>query len=131
MLKKLDLIELIVVVICLLFTIAISFYHVAQDGDMGLTQAQWRIVWAISENGLSLVMSFLISLLTVGIVKIMFKWLFVPYFVLKLIYHISCYSGIYLLSRRSWEFVWSFIIVYFIVFAVGYCLFLIKKKNVD
>jgi hypothetical protein len=129
--KHIDLVELITVVTCLLFAVVISLYHVSSDGFMGLTSGQWGVVWAISENGLSLVMSFLISLLTVGIVKIMFKWLFVPYFALKLIYHISCYSGIYLLSKRSWEFVWSFIIVSFIVFAVGYCLFLIKKKNVD
>jgi hypothetical protein len=129
--KKIDMIELVSVVICLFFAIVISLYHVSYSGYLGLTESQWSIVWAISENGLGMTMSILISLFTIGILKLMFRWVFVPYFASKLIYYFSCYSGVYLLSKRTWGDIWSFVLVFLVAGGLGYCLFLIRKKYVD
>jgi hypothetical protein len=104
------------VIICLLFAIVISFYHLSYDGYLGLNDSQWGSIWAIAENGFSLTICILISLLSKGILKSIFKYLFIPYFIIKLVYHFSCYSGIYLFSKNYWEWIWSIIcIVCFIV----------------
>jgi len=103
--------EAISVVLCLLFAIAISLYHVSYNGYLGLSDKVWGSVWAISENGLALVMSFIVIMFSHGTIRLLFTWLFLPYFTLKLIYHFSCLSGIYLFSPQTWEYIWGIILV--------------------
>lgn len=126
--KKTDLIEIIPVAVCLLFAIAISLYHVSYEGYLGLPLKFWRATWAISENGFALVLCFIISLNTIGVMQMIFRWVFMPYFILKLIYHLSCYSGVYLFSVDTWENIWSVILVMLFIVSLVYCLILIRKR---
>ena len=126
--KKIDMIEIITVVTCLLFAIAISLYHISYPGYLGLSEKAWSIVWVFAENGLSLAMSVIIAISFFGIIKKMFTWLFIPYFSLKLIYHFTVYSGVYMISPKAWENIWSAVLV--LLFISGLYL-IFKRKHYD
>ncbi len=125
---KIDIVESVVIVICLIFIIAMSFYHISFNGYLGIGEKTWDVIWAFSENGLLLFMSYLISMLTAGVLRMFFQWIFIPYFSLKLIYHLSCYSGIYLFSPQVWGNIWSVVLVF--IFLIFLILILIKKRHV-
>ena len=127
--KRISLIEIVPIVLCLLFAIAISLYHVSFDGYMGLSEKFWGTIWAVAENGFSLLLCGIVIINTSGMIAKMFQWVFVPYFILKLIYHISCYSGLYLFSVDTWEAVWSSVLVILFVIALIYTLILIRKRH--
>lgn len=127
--KRVNLIEIVPVAMCLLFAIAISLYHVSFEGYLGLSEKSWGAVWAIAENGFSLLLCSIVILNTSGVMKVIFKWVFVPYFVMKLVYHISCYSGLHLFSVDIWEIVWSSVLVILLIASLIYTLFLIRKKD--
>lgn len=126
--SKIDWIELLFIVTCLLFTLAISLYHISYNGFLSLSESEWGTVWAISENGLSIMMSIIIAIYSYGSIKKLFKYLFIPYFSLKLIYHASCYSGWYLMSLSAWESVWSIAMLVMII--AGFCIILIQGRYV-
>jgi hypothetical protein len=131
--KKIDVIELSAVVLSLLFAIVISLYHMSFNGFEGLSSDQWATVWAIAENSLSLLMVALISIFAgKGILRTMFSWVFIPYFITKLIYHYSIFSQTYMLSPKTWENIWSFTCVFLLGTGLFYCLNSIRKirKNV-
>ena len=128
MVKKFDWLDLIIVAGCLLFMIGISAYHVSYNGYLSLSNKDWKLVWVVSENFLSLWMCFIIGLFTGGIIKLVFKKILIPYFILKLIYHFSCYSGIYVFSVKTWELIWSFILVGLFVVGGVYSIYLIKRR---
>jgi hypothetical protein len=131
--KKVDYIELIAIAGCLIFAVAISLYHIADkdSGYLGLSISFWRSVWAIAENSFSLLLVIMMAmgmyLSSLG--RKMFKYVFTPYFAMKLIYHFSCYSGWYLFSEDRWEKIWSAILVILIISGLGYFLFLMKKSH--
>jgi hypothetical protein len=127
--KKNDWIEFSLVTSCLLFAMMISLYHISHEGYLGLTENQWGVIWGIAENILSLVMCIIIGRNTIGEVKNLFRWLFIPYFSLKIIYHFSCFSGIYFLAKSSWETIWSYAVVIILLSAMFYCLILTRRKN--
>lgn len=110
--------ETVVIMICLLFVMAISLYHVSSDGYLGLSEKSWYYVWIISENGLLLTMSFLMLLYSTCVIRKMFSYLFIPYFSLKLIYHFTCIAGIYVLSPAVWESVWVIILILLVIAAL-------------
>jgi len=119
-------VETIAVVICLLFAIAISLYHVSYEGYLGLSDKFWGSLWAISENGLSLTLCFLVAIYSYGILQKLFTWLFIPYFSIKLVYHFSCYSKIYLVSSDVWRYVWSIVLIFIILIGL---IIVIKKRH--
>jgi hypothetical protein len=131
--KKIDVIEISAVTLSLLFTIFISLYHISYNGFEGLSSNQWNIIWAIAENSFSLLSSGLIIIYAgSGIIRTMFKWIFIPYFITKLIYHFSLFSQIYILPKNVWENIWSFICVFLLGIGLFQCLKLIRRyrKNV-
>jgi hypothetical protein len=131
--KKIDWLEIGIVVIGLILSIAFCSYHVSFNGYLGLTTSQWKLEWATSQNLFSLFMVILIVIAYSGTIHCFFKYVFAPYFIIKLLYHISCYSGLYLFSPQVWEVIWSFIIVALIGIGLIYCIQLIRKggKYVD
>ncbi len=128
--RKIDLIEIVPVALCMLFAIAISLYHVSFDGFLGLSKHFWGATWAISENGFALMLCWLLSLHVTDIMRAIFKYVFIPYFTLKLIYHFSCYSGIYFLAKETWVFIWSVACICLLISCLVYCLILIHKRHV-
>ena len=130
MVKKIDWFEIITVSACLLFAVAISLYHLSYEGYLGLTESQWGTVWAISENGIAITFCIILGITSYGILKVLMRYLFVPYFALKLIYHFSCFSGVVLLAQGTWELIWSSILVLLLIVCLVYCLILIRRKNV-
>lgn len=108
-------IETIAIIFSLLFIIAISLYHISYEGYLGLSQRFWESVWAISNNGILLTMSFLVVLYSWGVIRLLFTWVFIPYFLIKLIYQFSVYSEIYVFSPKTWEYIWSITLVFIIM----------------
>ena len=100
----------ITLIACLVFAIVISLYHLK-----GADSLKWLKIWEIAENGLLLTMSLYIAYLSEGFMKIFFRWVFPPYFIVKLVYHLSCYVGIYIMSPARWEQLWSGIVVAFLL----------------
>ena len=95
-------IGLITLIVSLIFAIVISLYHLTGD-DSKL----WSALWALSENGLLLTLSLYAAYLSEGFMKVFFQWVLPPYFIIKLMYHLSCYVGIYLISPEAWSVLWS------------------------
>ncbi len=126
--KSFDWAEITPIAICMFFLAILSLYHISYEGYLGLSVKAWGFVWAVSENGLAITMTILLSILTVGIPKIFFRWVLVPYFILRLVYHITCYSGLYMWSEAIWANVWSIVLIIFILLALVYCIYLIKRK---
>ncbi|HUX57088.1 MAG TPA: hypothetical protein VMV77_08945 [Bacteroidales bacterium] len=127
--RKVNMIEMVEVVSILLFAIVISLYHISYEGYLGLSDKSWAVVWALSVNGLLLTFALIICSLTIGVLKMVCKWVLIPYFILKLIYHISCFAGIYLLSLETWSIIWSFALVGLIITGLIACVNIMK--NVD
>lgn len=128
--KKYDLIEIYSVAICLLFAIAISLYHISFDGYLGLSETNWNVVYTICNNGFSIALCNIIILYGSSLMRKIMLIVFIPYFVVRLIYHFSCYSGVYLLAKGTWENIWSVILVILILMGLVYCLQLIKGNYV-
>jgi len=126
---KFEIKELFFVLSCIFFAISTCLYHMSYDGYLGLTNQVWNTIWAISENGICLMMCLLINLLTAGILRILFTWIFIPYFVVKLTYHISCYANIYVCSKEDWGIIWGFICVTLIMIGLVFSIILIRRKN--
>lgn len=128
--KRIDMIEGFFVIMSMLFVIAISLYHVSFNGYLGLSDSTWGTIWAISENGFSLMLCSIIVLNTSGMIRQLFSKVFIPYFVLKLVYHISCYSGLYLFKVKTWENIWSTVLVLLFVISFIYLWVIIRKRHV-
>jgi len=94
--------------VALIFMLVNVFYNMSRDGLFGLSTANWNTVWAISENGMLIAFAILLERRYVGIIRRIFTWIFIPLFVVKLIYHISCFAGLYILPPHTWEIIWSF-----------------------
>lgn len=107
-----------------MFAIVISLYHVA-----GSETKLWSALWALSENSLLLTMSLYIAYLSEGFIKVFFRWAFPPYFVIKLVYHISCYVGFYLMPPEAWSVLWSGIAVSGLLAGIIYCLILSQNES--
>jgi len=122
--KRKEKIGLITLIASLIFAIVISLYHVA-----GTETKLWSALWALSENSLLLIMSLYIAYLSSGFMKVFFRWAFPPYFVIKLVYHVSCYIGIYLMSPEAWSVLWSGIAVSGLLTGLIYCLILSQNEN--
>lgn len=118
--KKVDLLEVLIIVGCLLFMVAISLYHLSFNGYLGLSATFWDMEWSVAENGLFLFLTWIISILTFEVVRNVFRYILMPYFFLKLVYQFSCYSGIYLFSKQTWESIWSVILVCLILLGITY-----------
>jgi len=126
--KKIDSIEILMVSFCLLFTVLISLYHLSFEGYLGLTEKQWAVVWAISEEGLTFTLCTIIFLFATRFIKWFFGGL-LTYLGLKIIYHISCFGSFYLFSKETWVELWSIVLVILLIFILCYCLHLIKKHH--
>jgi hypothetical protein len=124
-------IELIAVVTCLVFAVAMSFYHLFSTESLGLSSKTWALIWAIIENGLPISICIVVSLLTTGFTKFIFKWLFPVYFFLRFFYHLSCYLGIYLISQQGWKWLYSIELVILIIVGLICCVFYLRTENED
>jgi hypothetical protein len=130
MAKRIEWIEFAILVICLLFIIVISLYHISYDGYLQILGKTWDVIWAVSNDGLMMTMSLIISLLSIGLVKKIFRWVFVPYFILKLVYDISCFSGVVFFEKAIWEDIWSYVLVISLTIFLFLCTIQIQRKDV-
>jgi hypothetical protein len=93
-----------------------------------VNERQHHVLEKLGEIDVSI--SLLISLLTEGFVKFLFRWIFVPYFVIKLFYHITCYTGIAFLPLNVWSWFWSLeLIIFFITMFILCIVYIIKEKK--
>jgi hypothetical protein len=127
--RKIKNIELIAIVSCLIFAVAISLYHLSYGGYLGLSLNAWYLIWALAENGFSLSLCAIIGSLTTGLLQFIFRWLFVPYFAIKLLYHISVYGQVYIISGSAWNWLWSFELVILILVGLFCCVIYLKTEK--
>ena len=127
--RKTNMIELIQVASLLLFVIMISIYHISYDGYLGISESNWAVVWSVGENGLLLTLAVIVSYIASGALKLICRWILIPYFVLKFVYHISCFSGKFLLPVKTWNEIWSYIFVGLVITTFITCLHLIQTLN--
>jgi len=58
--RKVDLIETLIVIVCSIFIVTLSLYHMSFNGYLGLSEKTWGLIWSLSENGLMLTLSFIL-----------------------------------------------------------------------
>lgn len=114
MVKKYNWSEIMIVLITMIFIVAISTYHSSYNGKFSLSLSDWNTLGMITLNLFILFIVWLVGYITSGIIRITF-WGLVPYFIVKLIYHISCELGIYLKSKEWWESLFSTICIVTII----------------
>jgi hypothetical protein len=106
-----------------------SMFNLSYEGYCGLSQKTWNVIWSFTENGFALFILILIANLTVSSLSIFIQFVPIPYFIIKLIYHTSCYAGLHLLSSDLWQSAWSYILIIQIIVGIGFYLTLIHSKN--
>lgn len=121
--KRQKVIELIVVALCLAFAVIISLYHKSDR------EGSWSLIWAFSEDGLMLIMSLYIGYLTVGVTRMLFGLILPVYFATKLLYHFSCFAGVYVISPDAWQYVWSILLISILLSGIIYCLIYISHER--
>jgi glucan phosphoethanolaminetransferase (alkaline phosphatase superfamily) len=128
-LKKVDWFAMRVITIGSLLIILASLYHTSFNGFLNISEKLWDCAWAISQDGLLLFSFILVVILSYGVIKKFFKYVLIPICVVRLIYHLSSYFGLFLIDPEKWENLWSYLCV--IVFVVGfvYCIIVLKDKS--
>jgi hypothetical protein len=123
------LIELIAIVTCLFFAVAMSLYHLSFNGYLGLSTKNWILVWAIAENGLPISLSVIVSLKTEKLVRFLFRWLMPIYFIIRFTYHLSCYYNVNWITKESRDQIWSFELVILILIGLFCCAIYLKTEK--
>ena len=115
--KKENVIEILQVISILFFFILLCLYHISFNEQepvrdyLGISENNWNVIWAVSENGLLLSLAFVIISTNLGFLRRVCLRIVIPYIVVQMAYQLSCYSGIYLFSEKIWEDIWSFMLV--------------------
>lgn len=123
--------KLLTIGILLIFMIAITFYLISSTGYLNLSIDFWRCVWTIAENGLGLYLCIIVSFLFEGLVKFMLRSILIPFFAIKTLFYISCYTGLYLFSVDTWGLIWTIALIVLILSGLGCCIYylLINKTE--
>jgi hypothetical protein len=121
--KSIDTTALILVAIGLFFLVALSMYNLSHEGYLRLSEKTWKGIWVFAENGILIFLCLLVSLLTYGTLKDIFRWVFIPYFIIRIAYYLSCYLGFVTFSNDAW----SIILVAEIIVSLG--IVLIKNRH--
>jgi hypothetical protein len=129
MVKKIDWIEFFGAVAWLLSLTALSLYQMSDVGILKLSNEVRGSVWAFAENSLCLTLVILGILYFPGFLRLL-AWASAPYFLIKMVYHFSCYSGLYLLPKEKWQNLWAYISVFCLILSLLYIIYLIRKKYV-
>lgn len=83
-----------------------TVYHI-----LGTTSVKWNVFACLIDNLLVLSMSFLLLNFKNLTLKRLVKYVFIPYFLLKCIYQITCYFQVKILPAKVWDFIWTYILV--------------------
>lgn len=125
--QKVDWFALRVIAIGCLLIITASLYHTSFNGYLKLSKESWDCIWAVSQEGLLIYSFSLVIILSYGKIKTFFKYVLIPYCILKVIYHLSCYAGIYLISIETWEDIFSYLCP--VICLIGIILIVLKGKD--
>jgi|WetSurMetagenome_2_1015567.scaffolds.fasta_scaffold00157_37 hypothetical protein len=128
--KKINWLEIIIIVPTLLFLISISLYHISYYGYLGLPKESWGRVWSISENGLLLSLCASVLILSYGIIRKFFAVIFCPYFAMKIVYHLTYYFNIKIHDDELWDKIWSYGLVFLFLSGLIYLIILIRRRYV-
>ena len=112
----------------LIFVVGLILYNLSFSGFLGLSVKSWTLIWAISENGIPICLCIALLLPITEITKSIAKYVLIPYFIIRLAYHVSCYLGIYFISRVAWSWIWGIELVIAGIFGLIICGVLIRKS---
>lgn len=109
--------ERVMGVMVLISIIIMTLYHVFATADNRI----WSVVWSINENVMCVL--FCWAILTFkkdGILRELFTWPLMSYFVLRGIYYVNCYWGVHIASDT----VWNSIMITPLILGIIYCTYL-------
>jgi len=112
--RKVDWIELFILVMPILFLSIISVWHA-----FGVNGVQpWKAIYFLS-NHLFIIYLATIIYFTVGIPELqkIMKYLVIPYFYFKIVYQLLIWFKVNIGSEKLWEHIWSIILI--IVLLIG------------
>jgi hypothetical protein len=97
--------ELILLEIGLFLMGAMGLYNLSFDGYMGFSTIQWSLIWSFLECGIAIYLCLLplIKVKFTGLFKFMLCAVFIPHFLIQLLYHICTYGQVYVMTRKSWD----------------------------
>jgi hypothetical protein len=101
--NKKNTIETITVILVLVAIIAMSFYHISTKATLGLSLQAWHCIWSFSDTVFTVLMCFLISYLSTGIIKRLFGWPLMLYFIFRGIYYLTIYCNVYVFDIWTWN----------------------------
>jgi hypothetical protein len=123
--KKIDWLELVIVILPILFIAIISFWHA-----FGIKGVQpWSAVYFLS-NHLFIIYLAAIIYFTTGSVELqnIMKYLVIPYFSVKIVYQLLIWIDVNIGSGELWEWIWG--IIFVIVLLIGAIMLWSKLRKI-
>ena len=117
------------IIVISLFEILLALYNLSSDKFLWLSAKAWDFIWVLAENGLAILMAVIIAQLTSGVFRKFILFTLVPYFTVRLVYHVTTYTGIYFMSPKDWSALWSVICVLVFLLGLNYCRIIIKNDG--
>jgi hypothetical protein len=121
--------ENIAIVLALLSSIALSLYHISEEGFLGLTAIGWAIVWSVAVNLLSISFVTYIIAKERGLLRWFWGVTFLPYFVVKMLYDLSAYSSLHEVATRYENYLSLLMIDFVLIGMVFYLIKFYREKN--
>lgn len=105
-LDNIDWVKQLGMVAPLIFMLIIGAYHAGLFGD------KYAIWWTYANHLLIITMGVVIILLTYSEkMRNIYKYVVIPYFALKLFYHLVCNYNWYIVSPKTWQLIWNEVLI--------------------
>jgi hypothetical protein len=108
--KKWSIIRNIAIYCALLSGIGLAFYNTSQDRPLGLTAIDWKIIWSVAVNLLSISVILVAMSYSEKYIRWFLGLVFLPYLTVKTVYDISTYGQIYIIPPEGWFIAWEILI---------------------
>ena len=129
MVKKFDWVEIIGISVSVITFVAMCFFHISWKEYLGIKEVIWDIIGSIATNVLFITMALIIWVSCYSPIMSKFFLFSCGYFLIKLVYHITCALDIRIWSKVIWENVWSVLAGVYLVFLVYMGFNWVKKRK--
>ena len=97
--------ELIIIEIGIFLMLGMGFYNLSTDGYLGFSTKQWSLIWSFFECGIVIYLCLIPVILKeiTNLIKFLIVILFIPHFIIQLVYHICAYGQKYIMTLKTWD----------------------------
>lgn len=128
--SKKEIIRNIAIGFTLLSLIAMFCYLIADKLNSKMSLAEYQVIHTVIVNSLCISLVIIVMTFLDKYFSIYFGLVFIPLFILKTLYDITCYFHIMIESQRAWANIWRGVIAYYIIAAlIVYFCWLIKRDH--